>query len=108
MSVRFRPYDPNRRFVWPLDRGARIGRVRWLALHRRPPDWGALFLRALDLMLIDATGGSSDLDLAGLAGRIRWRSGGRWSIIDLDLVPMKEAKRTVVLIALLKAARYSR
>ena len=59
-------------------------------------------------MLIDAARGSSDLDLAGQAGRIGWRSGGAWSIIDLDLVSMKQAKRTVVLTALLKAARYSR
>jgi hypothetical protein len=108
MSIRFRPYDPNRRFVWPLGRSAGIGRARWLALHRRPPDWGGLFLRALDLMLIDATRESSDLDLAGRSGRITWRSGRRWSIIDLDMVPMKEAKRIVVLTALLKAARYSR
>lgn len=108
MSVRFRPYDPNRRLVWPLGGRARVGRVRWLALHGCPPDWGGLFLRALDLMLIEATRRSSDLDLAARAGTIRWRSGGRWSIIDVDLVPMKEAKRTVVLTALLKAARYSR
>lgn len=108
MTVRFRPYDPNRRFVWPIGGRRRLGRRRWLALHSRTPDWRALFERALALMLLEATGRAWEIELSAGAGRLRWRGGSRWSIIDVDLTGMREAKRAVVATALLKAARYSR
>ena len=108
MTVRFRPYDPDRRFVWPLLAPPSTTRRRWLALHRTPPDWSVLFGRALDLMMIDARpDGACGVIIGGGTSRLRWRQGRTWTIIDLELEGMGGAKRAVVRTALLKAARYA-
>jgi hypothetical protein len=109
MSIRFRPYDPDRRFVWPLFPSGGRGRRRWLALHRQPPRWERLFARALDLMMIAAERDGADALVLGLAaGRLGWRQGSWWTLITADLGGMSERKRAVVATALLKAARYTR
>jgi hypothetical protein len=107
MPIRFRPWDPRRRFVCPVP--GRIRR-RWIALHGAPPDWAELFTRALDLMMIEAApagGGLSGLCLGGNAGQVRWRGARRWTVIDVELTGFSERKRALVVAALVKAARYS-
>jgi hypothetical protein len=109
MSVRFRPYDPDRRFVWPVPFAGGSPRARWLALHRQPPDWLALFSRAFDLMMVEVkANGLSDLVVGNSAGHLCWRQGRGWTVVDLDLRGMSKKKQTVVRTALLKAARYTR
>jgi hypothetical protein len=122
MSVRFRPYDPDRRLIWPVPFVVTgMHRGRWLSLHAAAPDWKALFIRALDLMLIPATdadrGGEASrsadrndgiLVIGNGLGRVRWRRRSAWTIIDLDLNGMSGKKQAVVKAALLKAARYAR
>jgi hypothetical protein len=109
MSVRFRPYDPERRFVCPLPFAGGRTRARWLSLHVEPPDWIALFSRACDLMLIEVKAcGPCDLTVGNNAGHLCWRQTLGWTIIELELAGMSEKKQTVVRTALLKAARYTR
>ena len=108
MSVRFRPYDPERRFVWPVSFSGGAGEVRWLAIHMAPPDWKMLFARALDLMMIAAVGADGGLLVGDQAGRIGWRGPSSWTVIDVDLGGMNPKKQAVVKAALLKAARYAR
>jgi hypothetical protein len=108
MSVRFRPYDPERRFVWPVPIAGGGSAGRWVAIHRAPPDWKALFTQALDLMMIDARSpDTSVLAIGDGSGRLCWRGPSSWTIIDVDLRGMSEKKQAVVKAALLKAARYA-
>jgi hypothetical protein len=108
MSVRFRPYDPERRFVWPVPFGRAPSEARWLAIHTAPPDWKTLFARALDLMMIAAVVTGGALVVGDEAGRICWRGPSSWTVIDVDLGGMSAKKQAVVKAALLKAARYAR
>ena len=108
MSIRFRPYDPQRRFVCPLTWPGRAPmKSRWLSLHSRSPDWSSLFGRALDLMLLDATPLDCCVTIGNNLGAISWRGKPAWTIIDVELSGMSPKKQAVVAIALLKAARYS-
>ena len=108
MSVRFRPYDPDRRFVWPIPFGTGADRGKWVAVHGSPPDWKTLFTRALDLMLIDVVYREETLVVGDRLGRVTWRAGSGWTLIDVELAGMSEKKQAVVKAALLKAARYAR
>jgi hypothetical protein len=88
-----------------------VGRVqgaRWLALHAAPPDWTALFTRALDLMLIEVVNRDGTIVVGERLGRVTWRGASGWTLIDVDLAGMSEKKQAVVKAALLKAARYAR
>jgi hypothetical protein len=107
MSVRFRPYDPNRRFVWAVPFTAGREQTRWWSLHAASPDWRALFSRALDLMMIPAIGEGDAIAIGSGTGRVSWRGTPRWTRIDVDLQGMSEKKQAVVKAALLKAARYA-
>jgi hypothetical protein len=82
-------------------------RTRWWSIHAAGPDWQALFLRALDLMMIPATGRGGTIDIGSGTGRLSWRGTPRWTRIDVDLRGMNEKKQAVVKAALLKAARYA-
>lgn len=108
MPVRFRPWDPRRRFVCPLPasrQGAPFRRV-WISMHAAPPDWGALFARGLDLMLVETSSDGAALVIEGAVGRVAWSAGQRCTRIALELSGFSPRKRALVAAAIAKAARY--
>jgi hypothetical protein len=108
MPVRFRPWDPGRRFLCPLPaRGPSHTRWRWIALHREPPPWRDLFGRALALLGVGAVPVPGGLAIGSGAGRIAWRGSRRWSVVTLELTGFSARKRALVAAALVKVARYS-
>jgi hypothetical protein len=110
MPVRFRPWDPTRRFVCPVPtwRGAGLPlRRMWAAVHAAPPDWGTLFQRALDLMLVEASAEHDGLRIEVDAGRVAWRSRARLTLVTLELSGFSPRKRALIAATIVKAARYS-
>jgi hypothetical protein len=109
MPVRFRPWDPRRRFVCPVPasrRGLPLRRV-WIAVHAAPPDWGPLFARALELMVVGASREADALAIEAGAGRLAWRGGARVTVVTLELSGFSPRKRALVAAAIAKAARYA-
>lgn len=108
MPVRFRPWDPSRRFLCPLPTlGPSRTRWRWIALHGEPPSWRVLFGRALALLGVEAAPVPDGLAIASGAGRIAWRGGRRWTLVTLELTGFSARKRALVATALVKVARNS-
>jgi hypothetical protein len=103
------------RLVVPLPR--RGGEVRWLALHRRPVPWDALFTPVLGLLgvrscflhgcLLFSTQPCKKQDLTPEEGRISWTRGPFWTTIRVQLPPCSAKKAALIASALLKAARYA-
>jgi hypothetical protein len=114
MRLRLRLIDPRRTFVTCLLRrhGEIRSRVTWLAIHssqKGGKDWGALFSRALDLLMEDVQmeepAVHSTVSFAQGAGRITWRRYRFWTIIRFELGVYSRNKRHLIAAAVGKAVR---
>jgi hypothetical protein len=107
MSLRVQIIDPRRTFIAGLFRrnGEINSRYLGLAVHRHAKDWGAIFSRALDLLMEEPTARDQVVTFASGAGRIVWQPHAFWTIIRLDLGTYSRKKRRLIAAALLKTAR---
>ena len=108
MPWRIRLIDCQRRFVIALGR-ARDGttlRVRWMAFHTVPPSWADVFPRMLHLAGVELAASPSKVTLRDNGGEVVWRTGSRWTTIDLLLTKGSKRKQDLIAAAIAKAARY--
>lgn len=101
MSVRL--FHKGARLVIPApaEDAARV----WIALHRRPVEWSAIFSGAVSLLGYAAAPEPDGLRFKD--GSVRWTRGPMWTTIRLRLPSGSPKKQALVAAGLLKAARYA-
>jgi hypothetical protein len=105
MNARIQLSFPRSPFIFQLshDRNS----WHWWAVHRREPDWRAIFAGILQLVGIEFTESPDRLQLDDGAGEVAWHRCWCGTTIQLQLLKFSERKRNLVAAALLKAARHS-
>jgi hypothetical protein len=103
MSVRL--FHKGARLVLVVRRTG-AGIESWWSPHLAPGDWGPILRRPLELLsLSPLLVGGTALDCA--LGRIEWTARRYGSTIAVRLERGSNTKRTLVTVAVLKAARYA-